>query len=127
MGGFGSGRYHWYIKKTIVEDCYQISVREYKLSLAPSCMGVNSLRKSDGASKLISYRMEGDPVIAMRITFTATTNGAWQELSYQISLTTTLTYWGSRRYWFICPLEGCGRRVGVLHLPPGFKYFIKIL
>jgi len=40
-----------------------------------------------------------------------------------VELTTTDLPWGGVRYWFVCPLQGCYRRVGCLYLPPGGKYF----
>jgi hypothetical protein len=123
MGGFGSGRYHWYTKKTTVEDCYRISIKHFTGSLEPGCMGVTDFGHVNRVIGLITYRMEGDPLVAMRISYTMTINGERQDLRYPIFFTTTLTSWGSPRYWFICPLEGCGRRAGVLYLPPGCIYF----
>jgi hypothetical protein len=42
---------------------------------------------------------------------------------YKINLTATYCHWGGKRWWFECPLEGCGRRVAKLYLPSGRKYF----
>ena len=42
---------------------------------------------------------------------------------YRGNLTSTFPYYGGERYWFICPLSGCGRRVAKLYLPIGAKYF----
>jgi hypothetical protein len=47
--------------------------------------------------------------------------GEWEKLDYPIKLQTTACHYGGVRYWFICPLEGCGRRVALLYL--GDKYF----
>lgn len=38
------------------------------------------------------------------------------DLDYQVQLVTTSCYFGGIRWWFRCPLSGCGRRVGVLYL-----------
>jgi len=40
---------------------------------------------------------------------------------YEVSLVTTLCYFGGVRYWFICPI--CSKRVGGLYLAPGECYF----
>jgi hypothetical protein len=35
----------------------------------------------------------------------------------------TAQHFGGVRWWFLCPLAGCGRRVAKLYLPPGGRYF----
>jgi len=42
---------------------------------------------------------------------------------YKISLVATRCNYGSVRWWFVCPVAGCGRKVGKLCLPPGARYF----
>jgi len=44
------------------------------------------------------------------------------KLDYMARLSSTPCYFGGRRWWFICPLDACHRRVGSLHLGRG-KYF----
>ncbi len=39
-----------------------------------------------------------------------------ESFDYKINLTTTNPHYGGKRWWFICPLKGCGRRAGVLYL-----------
>ncbi len=39
-----------------------------------------------------------------------------EEFDYKISLVTTTPNYGGKRWWFICPLKGCSRRVGRLYL-----------
>jgi hypothetical protein len=39
-----------------------------------------------------------------------------EKFDYKISLTTTSLNYGGKRWWFICPLKGCGKRVGKLYL-----------
>ena len=62
----------------------------------------------------------------LQITYTQTDqDGEKKNFDYKIPLTTTPCYYGSKRYWFICPWYAngiyCGRRVGVLYL--GGDYF----
>lgn len=40
-----------------------------------------------------------------------------------VPLVSTPLPWGGPKYWFLCPLKGCGRRVGKLYLPPGARHF----
>lgn len=41
--------------------------------------------------------------------------GEWIDCDYTVNLTTTPCHLGGQRYWFLCPLQRCGRRVGVLY------------
>lgn len=42
--------------------------------------------------------------------------GEWIDCDYQVDLATTPCRYGGGRYWFLCPLRGCGRRSGMLYL-----------
>ncbi len=48
-------------------------------------------------------------------------------LDYKFLLTSTVCNYGRNRFWFICGLNKngryCGKRVGVLYMPPGGKWF----
>ena len=46
-----------------------------------------------------------------------------EALTYQVYLTSTNPNYGGRRWYFICPLMGCSRRVACLYLAPGARYF----
>jgi hypothetical protein len=50
-----------------------------------------------------------------------------REENYRVPLTSTLPFFGGRRWWWTCPLtingRACGRRVAKLHLPPGGRLF----
>ena len=45
------------------------------------------------------------------------------KLEYKVDITDTSCHLGGVRYWFICPVPNCRRRVGKLYLPSGAKYF----
>lgn len=45
-------------------------------------------------------------------------------INYLVQLDTTNPNYGGVRWWFLCPDVDCGRRVRVLHLPIGEKYFV---
>jgi hypothetical protein len=46
-----------------------------------------------------------------------------EPLTYPVYLTSVCPNYGGRRWYFICPLAGCGRRVACLYLAPGARYF----
>jgi len=52
-------------------------------------------------------------------THTNSWSGEKSEMDYKVQLATTPCRYGSKRYWFICPLskngQYCGRRVGVIY------------
>lgn len=50
-------------------------------------------------------------------------DGKKHEVNQRIALQTTLMPSGGLRWWFTCPMQRCGRRVGRLHVPPGYMYF----
>lgn len=44
-----------------------------------------------------------------------------KKFDYKVRFSTTKCTYGGKRFWFICPLRGCGKRIGTLYL--GSKYF----
>jgi len=46
-----------------------------------------------------------------------------QRVTYGVQFTTSRCNFGGGRYWFICPTQGCGRRVRVLYLAPSATHF----
>lgn len=44
-------------------------------------------------------------------------------LAYHVDLVATVPNYGGQRWWFICPVRACRRRVRKLYLAPGEKYF----
>jgi len=58
-------------------------------------------------------RIESDWVI---FTYRHRSGGEdWQDESYPIHLDWTDCNLGGKRFWFLCPARGCGRRVAVLY------------
>ena len=56
-------------------------------------------------------------------TITDSDTGETTPFRYSTDLVSTPCRFGGQRWWFICPLVNCSRRVGVLYLPYGAKYF----
>lgn len=44
-------------------------------------------------------------------------------LDYEIKLVSIPCHYGGNRNWFLCPTENCGKRVGILYLPPNETHF----
>lgn len=125
MGGFGSGRWGWHSKRETVESSERLNIGAYLESLrriergelasvqyAPSWSYAG---RPSGNVLLILAGSGG--AIAAWLDYTST-NLAGQKTNhhYQVGLVSTLTTWGSRRYWWECP--SCGGRCGTLYLPP---------
>lgn len=135
MGGYGSSRWGWgYMKKTPVEDCKTLDVAELRAAglLAPGERRTRIItwRRGENVTGQIGLETDTtDPAVPkLRIFYTVTLAGRDpQALDYHIPLAPTLPNYGGRRWWMICPLvvggHPCGRRVRVLHLPPGGLYF----
>jgi hypothetical protein len=125
MGGYGSGRWGWGGKKTQVEECIKWRIVGLKNYLNPGHWGTTRWMIGERESGSISFRVLGDEEPeALQVSYTiGARSGNPQDFKYRVNLTTTPLPWGGVRYWFVCPLQGCGRRVGCLYLPPGSKYF----
>ena len=60
----------------------------------------------------------------IQILYTVTEkDGNKKDFDYRIELTKTQCNYGGSRYWFLCPLSGCRKRVGVLYKPFYNYYF----
>jgi len=65
--------------------------------------------------------MDHKPNPSVRFRYTVKINGVLHDVDQRMTLTPTPTRHEGRRWWYACP--ACNRRVGVLHLPPGEKFF----
>ena len=124
MGGTGSTRWNGHSKKTQVESCLALSISMLKPYLIAGFYG--KLRWSMNGEDIgrLSFRAIGsNKLVTIQLMYFV--KGI--ETKDYICLTTTQIRVGIPRYWFICPLtkDGhiCDRRVGVLYLPPGGRYF----
>ncbi len=118
MGGYGSGPSG---DKTVVEDCYTLSIYYLQRNLYPG--GTGTLSWSSGSGKKIA----SIGVMAqfldrnVQVYYTKTTGGGKQDIEEKTGLATTCPFFGGTRYWFVCP--SCHKRAGKLYMPPGGIYF----
>lgn len=122
MGGYYSGRWHWYTKKTTVEECHRISVRDFNKGL---------LNRRYAETRIV-YESETDNAKLARVfakyAVDRLLDKAGREKPHrpaqtgqQFKLTRTPCNYGGWRYWLLCPT--CGRRCGKLYKPYyGWRY-----
>lgn len=125
MGGSGSGRWGWHSNKTQVEECHKLTIYFLKPYLRSGYSGIVRWLRGEVENGKIGYSLIGadqPTILRLQYTINPRTERAVQ-MDYLVRLTTSPLPWGGFRYWFICPLDGCGRRVGCLYLPSGGRYF----
>lgn len=114
MDGWGSGRRHQYGKST-TSDMRTLDVRRLKRDglLIPGRAFVWQWKRNGEEAASIQMRTEADRVI---LQYRSRSNGRdWQVMEYPVRLEWTGCNLGGRRAWFLCPAQGCGRRVAILY------------
>jgi len=122
----GSGnRSHRHGRKTTVEASLTLPMKELRRRLYRGAAGAFTWTRAGGTSSSIGFFVRGDCDA-----LTVTLYYRWRDtddVRILVSLTTTPTQFGGKRWWLLCPGIGrgvaCNRRVGKLYLPPGAKYF----
>jgi hypothetical protein len=115
MGGMGSGNRWRFDAKNTTTDYRSIDVRRWaregilepgnqfnwKWSCDGEQTGLINVRTEPGRV-FLNYRHKGH-------------GDDWQSKSYSVSIVTTGCNLGGNRHWFLCPAQGCGRRVALLY------------
>jgi len=127
MGSPGSERTYCQGTRLTVEDA---------LSLSISTLRRRGLLSDRGGRQRFPWNNEQGEVIAsidvvvdmtsrpspiVRLQYIASVDGTRHRIDLPVALTSSLLHHRGHRWWFSCP--ACGRRVGVLHLPPGEVFF----
>lgn len=136
MGGPGSGKGLAYIKKTTVEECYVLGMRQWTLaqtlrvgvhrhgtlSLSPAKTGEN-IAPILSLKYFLNTRNLDRP--QLQILYMSPQTGTL--IRSDIDLQITYLHNGGLHWWLSCPLikngSLCGRRVAKLHLPPSKQFF----
>ncbi len=128
MGGFGSTRWGWHSKVTTIEECRMLGITHLRGDLSRVADGarlaMGGIRWNRGGEVVssIGYTITArDGVPVVRLQYTITRDGT--KLDYPVLTSSTVPNYGGRRWWWLCPLVGCGRRCGKLYLPPGGRYY----
>lgn len=112
MGGFGSGRGQR--GKNTTSDMRPLDIRRlHRAGLLTPGRAFGWQWSACGREVAsIQIRTEVDRVILNYKT--RSKGGEWQPMEYPVYLEWTDLHYGGRRPWFLCPAQGCGRRVAVL-------------
>lgn len=115
MGGMGSGRRDQGGKDT-TDNCRALDVRRLQRDglLTPGESFGWSWTRNGKAVASIQVRAEADRVI---LDYRHPRNGGeWNSQNYPVRIEWTSRNYGGSRAWFLCPAQGCGRRVAMLYL-----------
>jgi hypothetical protein len=125
MFGIGSDYCKRRRKKHTVEKSIAVSMKDFRKLLFAGAAGTITWTWSNGRSSSIGFVVNG-PSEHPRVNL----HYRWadrEDLVFPVRLEATLTPFGGRRWWFVCPIiindTACDQRVGILYLPPGEKYF----
>jgi hypothetical protein len=113
MGGWGSGR-HWNSKETTT-DYRRFDIHSLRRGgwLQPGNTFISRWYVRGVEQAAIRGRSESDRIV---VSYRHQCPGKpWETLEYPIFLDRTRCHYGGTRAWFLCPAQGCGRRVGVLY------------
>jgi len=127
MGGPGSGREPNAVGRLTVEDCLSLSLgllRERGLLSARAAAQRLAWQDEQGAevaSVNVLVHLDDGGESFVRLQYRVEVNGTGHHVDQRVSLSKTLLSSGGSRAWYSCP--ACDRRAGVLHLPPGEKFF----
>lgn len=116
MGGMGSGRRYQGGKDT-TSDYHALDVRRLQRDgfLAAGQSFAWSWACNGKKEASVNIRTEADRVI---LGYRHQRGGSsdWTDQSYPVLLAWTPSNYGGKRAWFLCPAQGCGRRVAKLYL-----------
>lgn len=127
MGGPGSGRESNAGTRLTVEDCLSMPLsllRKHGLLSARAAAHRLAWQDEQGtevASVNVLAHMDDRGESFVRLQYRVGVNGVGRHVDQRVSLNSTMLSSGGSRAWYSCP--ACGRRAGVLHLPPGEKFF----
>lgn len=115
-------------RKRTVEESYAISITDLRKN---GCFGSgawmpktytwqNTQTKRTSFEVFIAINMnESEP--RMQLEHSSPRSG--EKLCYSVRLTTTTPNYGGLRWWFLCPIRDCGRRVAKLYVSAEWHHF----
>jgi len=121
MGGLGSGYWDRWGTKDTTEQCHRVDIRYLKREglLKPGYFGSLTWSRGGEETGSIRYRIEQNRMVLL---YRHRPYGhEWEDVEESVYFDRTPCHYGGERRWFICPIAGCGRRVGVLY--GAGKYF----
>lgn len=132
MGGYGSGPNGYGSKKDTVEDCRTIDIcylarhgyiKNHRTNYA-SLTWNNSVTHEFLWRCDFYFDLTGWPkTVRLSYSVPRSYDGPFDKYEYTVQLTTTKPNFGGVRWWFVCPISGCGRRAGKLYRPSYSRYY----
>ena len=113
MGGYGSGQYYRWDKKTTTESQHRVDVRYLKKHglLTPGTSGSLSWKSRGEQTGSVGFRMEKNRMV---LNYRHRSNGGeWEPVEQPVLLNRTSCNYGGFRVWLLCPR--CNRRVALLY------------
>jgi hypothetical protein len=131
MGAVGSGRWGMHVKADTVEDCVVLDVGRLARDkvFVPGYAGTVHWNNTLTGAELcaLSFRVGPRHAEGLLLTLEYRVCRTGENISLPIRLQNTRPHLGGVRWWFTCPLvvndRSCCRRVRMLYLPPGGKYY----
>ena len=112
MGGFGSGRGQG--GKDTTSDMHPLDIRRLHRAGLLALGRVFSWQWSVCGREVASIQIRSEARCMILNYRTRSRDGEWRPMEYPVYLEWTNCTLGGRRPWFLCPTNGCGRRVAVL-------------
>ena len=112
MGSSSSGRRGG---KRTTSDMWALDVRKVQREggLEPGeTFGCTWRRRGGEVIASVDLKMETDRVM---LDYQRKVDGEWQARRYPVQIAWTACHYGGQRAWWLCPGEGCGRRVALLY------------
>jgi hypothetical protein len=116
MGGLGSGRWHrWQAKDTLERHfCLDIRAWQHRKFLRPD-LGFSWGWWTHKGSHVAAVHVQVQEAQVV-LTYVLRPGGEGERaIEAPVALTWTPCHYGGQRPWFICPGEGCQRRVAILY------------
>jgi hypothetical protein len=113
MGGPGSGS--WQSGRSTTSDYRSLDVRKLRRYgwMTPGRAETVTWSRNGEITASIDVRSEQDRI---NLQYRYKRDGDWKQMDYPVSLDWTSCQMGGRRSWFLCPANGCGKRVALLYL-----------
>ncbi len=124
MGGDGSGRWRSEQRKMTVDESLILDIGYLQKNglLTPAVPQSFEWHLAGRYTASISYLVEGEHKTLL-LSYSIVAKRVTENIRIGIPLLYTPAYFGGVRYWLTCPLDKTERKLSVLYLPPGKKYF----
>jgi len=115
MGGLGSGRNSYFEANDTTEDLRSFDIRKWHKE------GVLAPNNSFNWQWFYDGEIIGSIHVHVKIKSVIlnyqyrSSAGELEQYSYPVTLEWTPCNFGGKRPWFLCPVQGCGRRVAILY------------